>query len=147
MALCYAVESNDTGTMSLDFNSMSVCRSPQSNNSIFQALNMEREDNRELKKSLSAALNFYGIDMDYEMSVLDSGEMACEGNSPYCCSLSPFQSEEESSLMLNVQFPKKTEYVLGRIGFMLTSSILILLFISIVFFASKLYPASTKTHL
>ncbi|MFK7906701.1 MAG: sensor histidine kinase [Chitinophagales bacterium] len=138
MALCYAVENNKTeadtlGFNSTSFNSMSVCNSHDSNGVIIKSLNEQPIGGDKLQESLSAALNFYGIDMDYEMSVSNNNEMSCSQESAYCCSLFPFKSEEESSMMLNVQFPNKTEYVLGRIGFMLSSSIMILLFVSIVF--------------
>jgi len=138
MALCYAVENNKTeadtlNSNSTSFNSMSVCNSHDSNSVIIKSLNEQAIGGDKLQESLSAALNFYGIDMDYEMSVSNNNEMSCSKESAYCCSLFPFKSEEESSMMLNVQFPNKTNYVLGRIGFMLSSSIMILLFVSIVF--------------
>lgn len=141
MALCYAVEkSSNEKTDVLDFNpfefnALSVCKShqDQADSTIVEIL--EKEENQILQENLSSALTFYGIDMDYEMAIIDNSNNALSCNmmnSPYCCSLSPFQLGGGDKL-LNVQFPNKTQYVLGRIGFMLVSSILILLFISIVF--------------
>ncbi len=135
MALCYAVESSDLKknnsafTNELNFNTFGVCQSGSPNETTSLA---DLEDSEALRNALSKALTFYGIDLDYEMSILDGASLSCNVNSPYCCSLSPFQMDGGDRL-LNVQFPSKTKYILGRIGFMLISSILILLFISIVF--------------
>ncbi|MEZ4883685.1 MAG: HAMP domain-containing sensor histidine kinase [Chitinophagales bacterium] len=147
MALCYAVENMETDGRAYKYGSplsASVCSSSQNNQtnalSIIEILNEQGEENQILKQALSAALTFYGIDMEYEMNVWDIGMaghnfLGCGNDKAYCCPLSPFPigNKNESSLMLNVQFPNKTRYVLGQMGFMLISSILILLFISIVF--------------
>ena len=138
MALCYAVEKSSSKDFA--FNALTVCQPIAGVNSDFLSDNFNENiptntlQDRALQEALDAALTFYDIDLDYKMAILDgaAASMSCNVNSPYCCSLSPFQMGGGDRL-LNIQFPNKTQYVLGRIGFMLTSSILILLFISIVF--------------
>lgn len=135
MALCYAVEKSSSKDFA--FNTLTVCQpivGGGNDNFLSESFNENTLPNRALQEALDAALMFYDIDLDYEMAILDgaAASMSCNVNSPYCCSLSPFQMGGGDRL-LNIQFPNKTQYVLGRIGFMLTSSILILLFISIVF--------------
>ncbi len=144
MALCYAVESlgadveesTEAIAPHLNVNSLSVCSSHLGNASILEDLSQDITGDVVFQQSLADALSFYGIELDFEAYVLDNTNLSqscAKGeNSTYCCSLSMLEIGGTSQ-MLNIRFPEKTEYVLGQMGFMLTSSILILLFISIVF--------------
>lgn len=83
-----------------------------------------------MQKALDDAFDFYKIPLNYQAGIQPriSPEEAVPPNS---CSLEPLL--ESNQHLLSVEFPDKEEYVLEKMGFMLGASILILIFISLVF--------------
>ena len=81
---------------------------------------------------MSEALVFYNINLDYEISftaqcLRNKGEA-----SVYQCCVNPYQQSGKEQL-LNLIFPNKSIYILGKMKLMLLSSLLILVFITSVF--------------
>ena len=137
LALCAAVSSLDT---TKDMSCMptglfveevgckpSVVRAPE---------NTATYDTEGLDAAVAEALDFYDIDLAYEITVAQSsnGSSAdpnCDPASPYCCAINPFQEAE--SPVMSISFPGKNAYLLDKIWWMLATSIFILLFILVVF--------------
>lgn len=85
----------------------------------------------DLDEALSAALSFYDVNIDYEFEIVNNQLGPAAQASPYCCSLSPLIRSDEHLLV--IRFPGKTKYISGKMGFMMASSIIILIFLTMVF--------------
>lgn len=83
-----------------------------------------------MQKALDNAFDFYQIPLNYQAGILPRNSSA-EELPPNSCSLQPILESDQH--LLSVEFPDKEEYVLEKMGFMLGASILILVFISLVF--------------
>lgn len=94
-----------------------------------------------LENSIDRALSFYQIDLDYQLDIVTKNNLT-EGDSPYCCSLSPILETDDH--LLSISFPNKVQYILDKLGFMMVASILILIFISLVFAFASYYLLRQK---
>lgn len=83
-----------------------------------------------MQKALDEAFDFYQIPLNYQAGIQARNNLGDE-MPPNSCSLQPIL--ESNRHLLSVQFPDKEEYVLEKMGFMLGASIMILIFISLVF--------------
>ncbi|MCB9298616.1 MAG: HAMP domain-containing histidine kinase [Lewinellaceae bacterium] len=83
-----------------------------------------------LQKALDEAFGFYQVPLNYQAGIQPRSSLL-EEVPPNSCSLEPLL--ESSQHLLSVEFPDKEEYILEKMGFMLGASILILIFISLVF--------------
>ncbi|MFH1321064.1 MAG: HAMP domain-containing sensor histidine kinase [Bacteroidota bacterium] len=91
----------------------------------------------EFKKTLNAALEFYNIELDYQIKIdKRSSPGDAEDKLFHQCTLQPITKKK--NLALRIYFPGKTRYILGKMSFMLVSSILILIFITIVFILTNI---------
>jgi two-component system phosphate regulon sensor histidine kinase PhoR len=91
----------------------------------------------EVKAALAEALHFYQIDMPYQVQVARKDTSAESDAVPFSCSLQPVVSDDNH--LLQLVFPDKSGYYLQRMGFMITSSVAILLFICIIFGLATYY--------
>ncbi len=116
MAMCAAIESVSTDTIGAS------CT--------LSTNDLENLDTAELYSEIGRALNFFQIPLEYEMELASPAVIAQNENQSYCCAVTV---NEEAQQSVNVIFPDKGRYILEQMSFMLISSILILLFVSIVF--------------
>jgi two-component system phosphate regulon sensor histidine kinase PhoR len=89
-------------------------------------------DRKELDRVLGSWLRVYDISLDYDVSIIDERTLM-KPEMGYSCPLSPVV-KGCNEYKLAVSFPGKESYIHGQMRFQLYSSILILLFISAVFF-------------
>ncbi|MEM9824898.1 MAG: HAMP domain-containing sensor histidine kinase, partial [Bacteroidota bacterium] len=131
MALCSAVEDLNRHANPGEA-SVPMCKPVEATQDGFQLADLGRFEYSELDSALVQALIFYDIDLDYEMDVVSENSCVQDANSrKYCCALSPFQKGNTD--ILSIRFPEKNSYIFGKMKLMLLSSIVILLFITLVF--------------
>ena len=128
MALCSAVENMSTTEEVAEVRS--TCTAEPKPPSCAQKID-ELLESPSFDQKISTAFDFYDIGMDFEADIVDKSCVPADSISPYCCSMEPVLESE--SHLLTVDFPTKQDYVLEKMGFMVLSSILILLFVSIIF--------------
>lgn len=130
MALCMAVTDLSEGPKS--------CLA-EPDNAFLQFLLTEekRLEQRKVKKALDEALAFYDIHTAYNIEILDRNSSCLKEGDPGCCSMSAVAGFEND--LLNITFPGRNQYVLKKMGFMIGSSVLILLFITFVFYMAVKY--------
>lgn len=95
-----------------------------------------------VRKALDKALAFYDIHLPYETEIFDENNTCADGNLPSCCSLGAIAGYNDQ--MLNITFPTRTQFILGKMGFMIGSSIFILLFVTTVFGLATYYLIQQK---
>ena len=94
------------------------------------------------RKALDKALAFYDIHLPYETEIFDEKNTCADGNLPSCCSLGAIEGYNDQ--MLHITFPTRTQFILGQMGFMIGSSIFILLFVTTVFGLATYYLIQQK---
>ena len=122
MAICSAVDnwSKDHCTV----NRTHHCSKPN------QILDPEQiAQDTALHESLSNSLNYYGLNLKYEIKILDCE--STELSNPYTCNLSPIISA--GGQRLEISFPNKGNYIMKEMGLMLGAVILIIAFLAVVF--------------
>lgn len=128
MALCSAVESIKEAPSSQEAKrSCAVVENQE------QACCQELEalvGSPSMQKALNEAFAFYQIPLNYQAGIR-TRNTPLDDIPPNSCSLQPILESDRH--LLSVKFPDKEEYVLAKMGFMLGSSIVILIFISLVF--------------
>ena len=95
-----------------------------------------------VKEALDRALVFYDIHLPYEVEIFDKKSTCVNEDLPGCCSLGAITGYNDQ--MLNITFPTRTQFILGQMGFMIGSSILILLFVTTVFGVATYYLIQQK---
>ncbi len=134
MALCFAVDNLGDGKFDCSSSSTTGC-SPISPleplDAGYEVAAGNRFDAASLDSALAVALNFYDIQLDYEVYIKDRGAFK-DGKYPkHSCSLLPLAKDDKRLLVVN--FTGKDSYIMGKMRFMLISSLVILLFITTVF--------------
>ncbi len=96
----------------------------------------------EMGALLTEALHFYQIDLPYRVLIVprDTGTRAA--SMPFSCSLNPVL--EDDTHLLQLEFQGKTGYYLQRMGLMVTASVVILLFICLIFALASAYLIRQK---
>jgi two-component system phosphate regulon sensor histidine kinase PhoR len=94
-------------------------------------------NNPEMQTALKDALTFHQINLAYQPYVGPRTD-----SSPFSCSLQPILAND--SLQIQLAFTGKNDYFLDRMGFMLASSVSILLFICALFIAATYYLVRQK---
>jgi two-component system phosphate regulon sensor histidine kinase PhoR len=85
-----------------------------------------------LDSTLAIAFDFYAIDMEYKVEIIQKETFNSFGTFPtYQCALNPLQKSD--NYVMSITFPEKRDYIFGKIKFMFFSSIVILFFITSVF--------------
>ncbi|MFK7773371.1 MAG: sensor histidine kinase [Saprospiraceae bacterium] len=85
-----------------------------------------------LDSTLAVSFDFYAIDMDYKVDIIQKESFNSFGTFPtYQCALNPL--EKSDNYVMSITFPDKRDYIFGKIKFMFFSSIIILFFITSVF--------------
>ena len=133
MALCSAVSAMDKD--------LAGCIAPEPTELLPGGINFENncqtittpfsDDRIAFEAALADALAFYDLDTEYEVNYLNKENCELDVSAPNCCALQPFGGGDDQ--LVQVNFPGKTKYILGQLWFMLISSVLILLFVSLVF--------------
>ncbi len=132
MALCAAVDELSLCKGENCAVDSAGCSSPEAMNHALAVCTLQGKGRDTIVRStIEAALAFYNVPLEFDYSVLRRGHQACNPESPYCCSLVPFNADNDQ--FLNVVFPGLRAYVLDKMWFMLVSSVLIVLFILFVF--------------
>jgi len=134
MALCLAAETLDKDGVDQDSTiaeAGAMCGPVGISESGFQMSTRVPNEKEEVDAALAVALDFYEVTLPYELEILNGSCAPSQEGSPYCCSLSPFMVG--CSDLMSINFPTKGEYIFGKMKFMLFSSIIILLFITLVF--------------
>ncbi len=137
MALCMAVDKISLTEETNEFKSRCSTASDGKKSCCSEELStfIQRDD---VKGLVASSLNYYDIDMPYEMGVAEcNGSVQKTEKIPYSCSLTPVTDTESHQLAVN--FPNKKEYVFEEMGVMLGSSVLILLLIAILVIYGNYY--------
>lgn len=97
-----------------------------------------------VKGLVASSLNYYDIDMPYDLGVSEckTGENSAKSKIPYSCSLTPVTDTESHTLA--VSFPNKKEYVFAEMGLMLGLSCLILFLITLLVIYGNYYVIKQK---
>lgn len=95
-----------------------------------------------VRKALDDALAFYDIHLPYDIEIFDKKNTCASEDQPSCCSLGAIEGYNDQ--MLNITFPTRTQFILGKMGFMIGSSIFILLFVTTVFGLATYYLIQQK---
>ena len=130
MALCFAVESLKGTKINCDPGKDS-CLPVEEVADAYKLSTPLEYDIATIDSTIARAVAFYDIDMDYEISILDKTCVPITGFPQYCAALSPI--EKKNDHLISISFPGKTQYIMGKMKFMLVSSVFILLFITFVF--------------
>jgi nitrogen-specific signal transduction histidine kinase len=130
MALCFAVESLNGSKINCAPNKDS-CIPVESVADAYQLSTPLDYELEEIESTLARATSFYDINMEYEVTILDKTCVPLGVFPQYCAALSPI--EKSNDHLLSINFPGKSEYIRGKMKFMFFSSIVILVFITLVF--------------
>ncbi len=130
MALCFAVESLNGSKINCDPNKDS-CMPVESVADVYQLSTPLDYELETIDSTLARATAFYDIKLEYNISILDKTRVPAEAFPRYCTALSPI--EQNNDHLLSISFPGKSKYIFGKLKFMLLSSIVILVFITLVF--------------
>lgn len=125
MALCSTIEKYSDGAMCSRSNTTCCVIDAKANE--FAGDNALARDSG-FQTTLRQALDFYQIDLDYQVSL--SSEKPNRRNT-YQCAIS-LPSESGQPRFVNLIFPQKEAFVLGKMNFMVIATVLILLFIAAV---------------
>lgn len=143
MALCKAVENIAETEQCMTFTKACSLPNEEGQVSCLNQLNQFLGAG-ELDEAITKALSFYNINLGYEISITESDPFLLRNPKvqPYSCSLNPILEGDEHRL--NINFPGKAAYILEQMGFMVAASILIVLFISIIFALASYYLLQQK---
>ena len=130
LALCSAVDNVNTKNLRCS-PSTNTCAPVEPYGDGYQVTTNDSFDAAALDSALAVALNFYDIQMDYQVGIEERASFQSGIPSQYSCSLTPYQ--ETNQHLLVVQFPGKGKYIMGQMKFMFLTSIFILIFITTVF--------------
>lgn len=84
-----------------------------------------------MQAALNEWMQFYQINLPYRVQITPKDSSLKGGPPPYSCSLGPVLESDTHYLQLD--FEGRDEYVLQRMGLMVVASIVILLFICVIF--------------
>lgn len=129
MALCSTVEKIAANQACSD--SLRACCTLAGNTACRQQDLEQMLQQPEVEATLAEALHFYQIDLPYKVQVTRNDSTACSDALPFSCSLQPLLADDEH--LLQLVFEGKTSYYLHKMGFMIASSVAILLFLCIIF--------------
>ena len=119
MALCLAISALDSSTV--------VSYVEQEND----VAAIDQQLKPEFYEAVDEALAFYDILLPYAVRIDGEGTPGCDPSSPYCCSVTPFSTEDGA--LISIAFPDKNKYLLGKQWPMLVASVIILLCILCLF--------------
>lgn len=139
MALCSTVEKMaESQTCSEELRTCCA----QSNDSVCGQTFDNLLDNPEMSALLTNALHFYQIDLPYRVLITPKDSGVATASVPFACSLNPILQDDTH--LLQLEFQGKTDYYLQRMGFMVSASVVILLFICLIFGLATLYLIRQK---
>ncbi len=96
----------------------------------------------EMTSAFREAMRFYQINLPYELQIAAKDTNSNCAKKAYACSLQPILSDD--SHQIEVEFKGKAEFILQRMGLMVSSSIAILLLICAIFGLSAYYMLRQK---
>ena len=136
MAMCAAVNALDSSShvsCGLDIAAMDLFAIEQNPSTEVPIAPTANPSEAEIKKALVESMAFYDIHLPFEIQLGNkSSSTHCDPSSPYCCTLTPFNTNHDQA-QLTVFFPGKSRYIFKQMWMMLASSLFILLFILGVF--------------
>ena len=141
MALCMAVDQISLTEETNEFKSKCTIAPDGKKSCCSEELStLIQKDN--VKGLVASSLNYYDINMPYEMGVSEKNSVQKKEKVPYSCSLTPVTDTESHQLAVN--FPDKEEYVFEEMGLMLGSSFLIMFLIAILVIYGNYYLIKQK---
>jgi signal transduction histidine kinase len=139
MALCSTVEKLAADQASTE--EVRACCAVADQEACRQTLT-DLQQRPEMRAALADALQFYQIDLPFEVSIAPRDSAAAAAAAPFSCSLGPIL--EDDTHLLQLEFQGKSGYFLQRLGLMITSSIAILGFVCLVFGLATYYLLRQK---
>lgn len=131
MALCSTVEDYGGGALCTKTGSGATCLQPDMASSSF-VIPTDLVADSAFNAQLRSSLDFYQVDIDYTMSMSEAPvTVGCESQVFQCAIAIPTDTIGESAF-IHLTFEDKDKFMLGKMSYMVVSTILILLFIAIV---------------
>lgn len=132
MALCSTLEEYGGGSICNVLACDKICGSIHPNPDSATNAQASIIHDEEFRSDLRKTLDFYNIDIGYQVSQ-SMGEPTAEGanKNPSCVVNIPSQADQEASF-IKLDFPEKEKFMMGKLRYMIGSSVLILLFTAIV---------------
>src|SRR5688572_6675520 len=131
MALCSTLEEYGEGAI-CSIPSCAVLCSPAAED-YAPKQNSNLVNNEGFQTDLRKTLDFYNIDLSYQVSQTDEVTAGENKNEKATCIVNvPSHSEEDAGSVVILDFPEKQSFMLGKMKFMIAASLLILLFTAIV---------------
>jgi signal transduction histidine kinase len=127
MALCSTVENYGGGVLCSANDSGGSCCLPGNTSEGF-IVPEDLANDTSFRSDLRQALAFYQIDHDYELAF--SKEKISSGQ-PFQCAVS-LPTNGGQNTFVNLTFPQKEKFILGKMNYMVLATILILLFTTVV---------------
>lgn len=131
MALCSAVEDYSGGVLCSGSGSTAMGCGNANTSVCGVALPLDLAGDSAFGAGLRRSLDFYQIPLDYQLSVSDQSLSSCSG-SRYQSAISLPSDGGEKKAYIQMQFPDKHSFVLGKMSFMVLATVLILLFTTAV---------------
>lgn len=148
LAMCYAVDvigskvcSKDCAIVCKTTTEM-ACGSVQEDGDGYTIETKNEISLSKIEEALSLALNFYDVNLDFHVAVNEQHNFSTGLLPTHSCKLSPMHKDE--SQILTVSFPGKEKYIFGKMRFMFFASVIILAFITLVFFLANYYLLRQK---
>ncbi|HZV69147.1 MAG TPA: HAMP domain-containing sensor histidine kinase [Saprospiraceae bacterium] len=134
MALCSTLEEYSGGSICNPAASNKICGSGASTADLESTEDTQSSiiHDEEFRSDLRKTLDFYNIDLNYRMTQSDGAPVSQSNNHPTGCVVNiPGQTDQQESF-IKLDFPEKEKFMMGKLRYMIGSSVLILLFTAIV---------------
>jgi len=99
-------------------------------------------EEKTVREALDGTLAFYDIHLPYQIEIFDKKNTCANVDLPSCCSMGAIAGYNDHKL--SITFPTRTQFILGQMGFMIGSSIFILLFVTTIFGLATYYLIQQK---
>jgi signal transduction histidine kinase len=131
MALCSTLEEYGGGSICNFLDCSSPCGTILNQDSA-AALQASLIHDEEFQNDLRKTLDFYNIDLNYRMTQSQEEPASKNANgAPSCIVNVPAENDQQASF-IKLDFPEKGNFMMGKLKYMIGSSVLILLFTAIV---------------
>ena len=131
MALCSTLEDYGGGTVCNFIACGPVCGSTAVTDSSI-ALQASLIHNEDFQSDLRKTLDFYNIDLKYQMTQTIEEPTTHNSNSPPSCVVNVPSHTDQQASFIKLDFPDKENFMLGKLKYMIGSTVLILLFTAVV---------------
>jgi signal transduction histidine kinase len=131
MALCSTLEEYGEGAICSNEACATACGIPQVSEEISPA-KKDLVNNQHFHTDLRKTLDFYNIDLSYEMSQSQEDPGKHASQTPACVVSLPSHDTSEEASFIALDFPDMQSYMMDKMKFMIGASVIILLFTAIV---------------